>query len=48
MPSPDPFTEKLPNLPGQLVPGMEHTKQLADVLYSKWVGGLKNRWPVVS
>lgn len=44
----EPMPEKLPNLPGQVVPGMEHTKQLADVLYGKWVGGLKNRWPVVS
>ena len=48
MPSSDAVSEKLPDLPGQLVPGMEHTKQLADVLYGKWVSGLKNRWPVVS
>jgi serine/threonine-protein kinase 24/25/MST4 len=34
-------------LPGQLVPGMEHTKQLADALYGKWAEGLKNRWPNV-
>ncbi|TVY33319.1 Serine/threonine-protein kinase [Lachnellula occidentalis] len=39
--------EKLPNLPGQAVPGMEHTKQLADVLYGRWAGGLRNRWPAV-
>lgn len=39
---------KLVGLPGQVVPGMEHAKQLADVLYGKWVGGLRNRWPVVS
>ncbi|PQE24222.1 hypothetical protein CJF31_00002446 [Rutstroemia sp. NJR-2017a BVV2] len=38
--------EKL-NLPGQLVPGMEHTKQLADVLYDRWADGLRSRWPVV-
>ncbi|KAM3087568.1 hypothetical protein ACMFMG_001648 [Clarireedia jacksonii] len=38
--------EKL-NLPGQLVPGMEHTKQLADVLYGRWADGLRSRWPVV-
>lgn len=36
-----------PNLPGQIVPGMEHTKQLADALYGKWAEGLKNRWPVI-
>lgn len=48
MPTCEPMPEKLPNLPGQAVPGMEHTKQLADVLYGKWVGGLKNRWPIVS
>ncbi|KAI9857050.1 MAG: hypothetical protein M1813_008656 [Trichoglossum hirsutum] len=35
------------NLPGRLVPGMEHTKLLADVLYSRWAEGLKTRWPVV-
>lgn len=32
-------------LPGNLLPGMEHTKQLADVLYLKWTEGLINRWP---
>ena len=39
--------DKPSELPGQLVPGMDHTKQLADVLYSKWVDSLKNRWPNV-
>lgn len=39
--------EKLANLPGQAIPGMEHTKQLADVLYGRWAGGLRNRWPAV-
>lgn len=39
--------EKLYNLPGQIVPGMEHTKQLADVLYGQWAEGLKSRWPAV-
>ena len=28
-------------------PGMEHTRQLADVLYNKWADGLRNRWPAV-
>ncbi|KAI9760670.1 MAG: hypothetical protein M4579_001534 [Chaenotheca gracillima] len=42
-PSPDPFV----NMPGQVLPGMEHTKQLADVLYGRWAEGLKTRWPVV-
>lgn len=39
--------EKLAHLPGQAVPGMEHTKQLSDVLYGRWAGGLRNRWPAV-
>ncbi|CAD6500362.1 BgTH12-07539 [Blumeria graminis f. sp. triticale] len=38
--------EKLSNLPGQIVPGMEHTKQLADVLYSRWADRLRSRWPI--
>ncbi|KAA8573577.1 hypothetical protein EYC84_005160 [Monilinia fructicola] len=38
--------EKL-NLPGQVVPGMEHTKQLADVLYARWAEGLGKKFPVV-
>lgn len=41
------YRKKLSNLPGQLVPGMEHTKQLADVLYGRWADGLRNRWPAV-
>jgi serine/threonine-protein kinase 24/25/MST4 len=41
------YREKLPNLPGQVIPGMEHTKQLADVLYGRWSDGLRNRWPAV-
>ncbi|RDL36459.1 Protein kinase-like (PK-like) [Venustampulla echinocandica] len=41
------YKEKLSNLPGQAVPGMEHTKQLTDVLYGRWAGGLRNRWPAV-
>lgn len=27
--------------------GMEHTKQLSDVLYGRWVDGLRLRWPAV-
>ncbi|CZS99549.1 hypothetical protein WAI453_002463 [Rhynchosporium graminicola] len=42
-----PEPDKLNNLPGQAVPGMEHTKQLADVLYGRWTDGLRNRWPAV-
>ncbi|TVY54650.1 Serine/threonine-protein kinase svkA [Lachnellula cervina] len=42
---PEETKEKLANLPGQAIPGMEHTKQLADVLYGRWAGGLRNRWP---
>jgi serine/threonine-protein kinase 24/25/MST4 len=41
------YREKLNNLPGQIIPGMEHTKQLADVLYGRWSDGLRNRWPAV-
>ncbi|KAK6065722.1 hypothetical protein SCUP515_11068 [Seiridium cupressi] len=26
-------------------PGMEHCRQLSDVLYSRWVDGLRLRWP---
>lgn len=48
MPSHDTFPDQALNLPGQLVAGMEHEKQLADVLYGKWVDGLKNRWPAIS
>lgn len=28
-------------------PGMEHCKQLSDVLYQRWTDGLKIRWPAV-
>lgn len=35
------------NLPGQQVLGMEHTKQLADVLYDRWTAGLRSRWRAV-
>lgn len=44
---PDAERERLSNLPGQAVTGMEHTKQLADVLYGRWADGLRNRWPAV-
>jgi serine/threonine-protein kinase 24/25/MST4 len=43
----DEYKERLNNLPGQVIPGMEHTKQLADVLYGRWADGLRNRWPAV-
>ncbi|KAI9707739.1 MAG: hypothetical protein M1836_000701 [Candelina mexicana] len=43
----DLWTDKQPNLPGQLVPGMEHTNDIANVLYNRWTEGLRNRWPVV-
>lgn len=45
---PDGTEEKLNNLPGQSIPGMEHTRQLADVLYGRWADGLRNRWPAIS
>jgi serine/threonine-protein kinase 24/25/MST4 len=28
-------------------PGMEHCNQLSEVLYSRWVDGLRIRWPAV-
>ncbi|KAI9665595.1 MAG: hypothetical protein M1829_005675 [Trizodia sp. TS-e1964] len=43
--SDDGWNIKPSNLPGSYVPGMEHTKQLADVLYGRWIEGMKNRWP---
>ncbi|KAL8674871.1 MAG: hypothetical protein Q9168_000757 [Polycauliona sp. 1 TL-2023] len=48
LPSDDGAMGKSMNLPGQIIPGMEHTKQLADVLYGKWAEGLMNRWPALS
>ncbi|KAJ5223314.1 hypothetical protein N7468_007856 [Penicillium chermesinum] len=36
----------LSNLPGQNVTGMEHTKELSDVLYQRWAEGLRNRWGI--
>lgn len=47
MPEAEPFKEKLHNLPGQAIPGMEHTKQLTDVIYGRWSDGLRSRWPAV-
>ncbi|KAI9676431.1 MAG: hypothetical protein M1817_000588 [Caeruleum heppii] len=43
----DVSTDMLANMPGQVIPGMEHTGQLADVLYGRWLDGLKNRWSMV-
>ncbi|KAI0881031.1 Pkinase-domain-containing protein [Annulohypoxylon maeteangense] len=34
---------KFPGQPAQ--PGMEHCKQLSDVLFGRWVDGLRQRWP---
>ncbi|KAJ5669849.1 Serine/threonine-protein kinase svkA [Penicillium macrosclerotiorum] len=44
----DPQSQSPPlfNLPGQNTPGMEHTKQLSDVLYQRWAEGLRNRWGI--
>jgi serine/threonine-protein kinase 24/25/MST4 len=30
-----------------LVGGLEHTRQLADVLFERWCEGLRVRWPAV-
>ena len=39
--------ELLKLMPGHAKPGMEHTKNLADVLFDRWCDGLKMRWPAV-
>jgi serine/threonine-protein kinase 24/25/MST4 len=39
------FEAKMPGREAQ--PGMEHTKQLSDVLYGRWLDGLRLRWPAV-
>lgn len=36
--------KRMPGMPGQQVQGMEHTRQLADVLYGRWAEGLRERW----
>ncbi|KAF2436784.1 kinase-like protein [Tothia fuscella] len=33
-------------LPGYVAPGMEQQGGLADVLYGRWMDGLKGRWPL--
>lgn len=43
---PQPQLSPLSNLPGQNVTGMEHTKELSDVLYQRWAEGLRNRWGI--
>ncbi|KAJ5586685.1 Serine/threonine-protein kinase svkA [Penicillium hispanicum] len=43
---PRPQSPPISNLPGQHLPGMEHTKQLSDVLYQRWAEGLRNRWGI--
>jgi serine/threonine-protein kinase 24/25/MST4 len=37
------LTTKYPGRPAE--PGMEHCKQLSDVLYTRWLDGLRLRWP---
>jgi serine/threonine-protein kinase 24/25/MST4 len=37
--------EKYPGRETQL--GMEHSKQLSDVLYNRWADGLRIRWPAI-
>ncbi|KAL7816433.1 germinal center kinase [Trichoderma aethiopicum] len=37
--------EKYPGREAQ--PGMEHCKQLSDVLYNRWADGLRIRWPAI-
>lgn len=46
-PEPKPEKEEA-KYPGRdAVPGMEHCRQLSDVLYSRWIEGLRVRWPAV-
>lgn len=33
-------------LPGYVIPGMEQNNGLAEVLYGRWMEGLKSRWPL--
>jgi serine/threonine-protein kinase 24/25/MST4 len=33
-------------LPGHVIPGLEHGGLLGDVLYGRWLEGLKSRWPL--
>ncbi|KOS19367.1 Serine/threonine-protein kinase svkA [Escovopsis weberi] len=43
-----PYTAIEEKYPGrEAKPGMEHCKQLSDVLYSRWAGDLRLRWPAV-
>lgn len=44
VPEPQPQSPSPPSIPAQAAPGMEHTKQLSDVLYQRWSEGLRNRW----
>ncbi|KAL9046284.1 MAG: hypothetical protein Q9206_007116 [Seirophora lacunosa] len=46
--SSDAWAEKSMKPPGQMIRGMAHTKQLADVLYNKWAESLMTRWPALS
>lgn len=39
------ISEKYPG--NNAAPGMEHCKQLSDVLYKRWADGLRIRWPAV-
>ncbi|KAL9105218.1 MAG: hypothetical protein Q9227_009560 [Pyrenula ochraceoflavens] len=47
---PDKAKEKergLDGMPGMEVAGMEHTRQLGEVLFQRWCEGLRTRWPAV-
>ncbi|KAJ5146498.1 uncharacterized protein N7515_001062 [Penicillium bovifimosum] len=41
---PEPQPQSPPSNSSPPAPGMEHTKQLSDVLYQRWSEGLRNRW----
>ncbi|KAJ5563070.1 hypothetical protein N7461_001831 [Penicillium sp. DV-2018c] len=41
---PEPQSQSPPSTSSQPAPGMEHTKQLSDVLYQRWSEGLRSRW----
>ncbi|KAI9807177.1 MAG: hypothetical protein M1825_005895 [Sarcosagium campestre] len=41
-----PRSRQTSSKPINLLPESEHTRQLTDVLYTRWVNGIRNRWAV--
>ncbi|KAI9828449.1 MAG: hypothetical protein M1832_002877 [Thelocarpon impressellum] len=44
VPASDRGSQRLQDMPGGVKPGLEHINQLGDVLYRRWLGGIKSRW----